>query len=533
VVLIAAVGAGVYYVAAYGVLDAEPFPEATQDDDALSVDWCTPLRVVTATSFRPVLDDVEPLVSSGDVCVQLDVQVANGVDAFDHIAAAGAHVWIPDDVSWAGDADQLMLSTDAPGAGTVVATSPFYMVTDETTGQQITDAGGWLGLTTLLSDGVDGPALVLQDPERSGDGMVAAAAIGESVWADAGMDASSQAMIAALPSIRIVEDDALPEEGGEVGLVPEYAVLRSADEESVADAVLLPGDDHTAMLRYAWVPTGIGSDDPAVEAALARLLNVLSSSEADEARAAAGLRGPDMSPVPSGAQEWPAPEAAPFEAFSAHAVDHVFATFYAENRRADVQLVIDISSSMASPAAGSDVPILDLVKAGARDMVDLLPDNAQVGLWQFGTQLDPPSDWVELVGIAPLGSEHRQDLNGALSDMFAIDTGTGLYNTMLDAYLDAQEQYQAGVPSHVVVFTDGLNAFRPGSLTVDELTEALAEAHDPARPVELSVVAMGSEPDAELLVQALEPVESYLAQINTAEEIRATFIHLAAGGVHH
>jgi hypothetical protein len=287
------------------------------------------------------------------------------------------------------------------------------------------------------------------------------------------------------------------------------------------------------MLRYAWVPTGIGSDDPAVEAALARLLNVLSSSEADEARAAAGLRGPDMSPVPSGAQEWPAPEAAPFEAFSGHALDHVFATFYAENRRADVHLVIDISSSMASPAAGSDVPILDLVKAGARDMVDLLPDNAQVGLWQFGTQLDPPSDWVELVGIAPLESEHRQDLNGALADMIAFDTGTGLYNTMLDAYLGAQERYQAGVPSHVVVFTDGINAFRPGSLTVDELTEALAEAHDPSRPVELSVVAIGSEPDVELLVQALEPVESYLAQISTAEGIRATFIHLAAGGVHH
>lgn len=535
VLLIAAAGAAVYYTNALDVLGDEPFPDATQDDDAFDVDWCTQLRIVTASSYRAVLTDVAPLVATGDQCVQLNVEVANGLDALSRVADSGAHVWIPDDAAWAGAAEQPTLDSDAPGAETVVATSPIYMVTDETTAALLRDAGeSWLGLTTLLSDGVPGPTLVLQDPARSGDGLVAAGSVGESVWLDAGMDASAQALIAALPSVRIVDGDALPSEAGEVGLVPEYALVNLlASGDSVTVSELLAGTDNTATLRYTWLPTGVDADVPDVAAAMERLLGILTGNESADARERAGLRGPDMEPVTAGGDRFPQLEGEPFEVFSPHAVDHVFATFYEESRRADISLVIDISSSMAAPPPGADLPVLDLVKAGLADMTALLPDDSRVGLWQFGNQLDPPNDWVELVPIGPLEPGHRDELATALDGMIAIDTGTGLYNTMLDVYLHAQENYREGVPSHAVVFTDGVNAFRPGSLTVEELIAELAAAHDPQRPVQLTVVAMGTEPDAEVLASALEPVESYLASINSAGEIRAVLIHIAAGGIHH
>ena len=50
------------------------------------------------------------------------------------VADLQADVWIPDDAAWAGAADSLAVA-EAPrgGSGTVVATSPIYMVTDEAT----------------------------------------------------------------------------------------------------------------------------------------------------------------------------------------------------------------------------------------------------------------------------------------------------------------------------------------------------------------------------------------------------------------
>lgn len=536
VLLIAAAGAAVYYAGGLNVLRDEPFPEATQDG-ALDIDWCTQLRIVTSSSYRPVLTEIEPLLASSDVCVQLDVEVANGLDALSRVAESGAHVWIPDDAAWAGAADQFEIDEDGPGAGTVVATSPIYMVADEATAQQIDDAGGsWLGLATLLSDEAPGPTLVLQDPARSGDGLVAAGAVGEAVWLDAGMDASAQAMTAALPSTRIVEDDALPSESGEVGLLPEYVLvglLASGDAATIGASELITGADNTAIMRYTWLPTGVDGDDPAVTAAMQRVVDTLAGEESADARGRAGLRSAHLAPVTVDADTFPALQGEPFEVFSPHAVDHVFATYYEHNRRADFHLVIDISGSMAETPPGSDLPVLDLVKLGLQDMTGLLPDDAQVGLWQFGTQLAPPNDWVELVPIGPLEPGQREALDGALAEMIALDTGTGLYNTMLDAYLHAQENYREGVPSHAVVFTDGRNEFRPGSLTVEDITAELEAAHDPQRPVQLTVVAMGSEPDAEVLEGVLEPVENYLAPITAADEIRAVLIHLAAGGVHH
>jgi hypothetical protein len=49
------------------------------------------------------------------------------------------------------------------------------------------------------------------------------------------------------------------------------------------------------------------------------------------------------------------------------------------------------------------------------------------------------------------------------------------------------------------------------------------------------VVAFGGQPQApeiKALEKALEPVDGYLDALRTADEVKAAFIHAAAGGIH-
>jgi hypothetical protein len=82
------------------------------------------------------------------------------------------------------------------------------------------------------------------------------------------------------------------------------------------------------------------------------------------------------------------------------------------------------------------------------------------------------------------------------------------------------------------VFTDGRNEADEVTLSIDQLRERLTAAVDPQRPVEVTVVAFGGLPDAAALGGAIEPVDGYLDSLRTADQVKAAFIHAAAGGVH-
>ena len=252
------------------------------------------LKVVTASSFAKVLARLQPSLATGPQCIALDTAVVDGRDAAARVAERMADVWIPDDLSWGALARGGLLADDGEaGSGTVLATSPIYMVTDTATAARLTGAGGsWLALSKLVAE-PNGVRLAVRDPNGSGDGMVAAGSLGEAVWIKDGMDASSAALSAALRQTRTVPGTAaaLPDRPGEVGLVPEYALLSA--KRTAGNAAVLAGTDHTAALRYGWLPTAAAVADPARKAGLDRLLAALKSRDADRAYAAAGLRRPD------------------------------------------------------------------------------------------------------------------------------------------------------------------------------------------------------------------------------------------------
>jgi hypothetical protein len=514
-------------------------PDETVRPAAVPSPCTTPLQVVTAASFAPVLTGLAPALATGPDCVRLEVTVADGRAASDRAAVLGAHVWIPDDTAWAATAGSLEIAEpEVGGSGAVVAISPVFMVTDAATAERVEAAGGsWLGLADLVSSR-SGVRLAVRDPAGSGDGLVAAAAVGEAVWLDAGMDASAEALATALPATRTVAGvaPALPDGEGEVGLVPEYALLAALGDGQggAGPFTVITGTDHTAGLRFTWLPTAVAARDAVLRRAMDTVLEALAGPPGREALAAAGLRGPQGDP-PGGARAdgLPSVSAPLFDVLGAHHVDHVFATWYEADRRSDVLVVVDVSGSMRQVAPGSDEALIDLVREGVDRLGQLLPDESELSLWEFGSLLDPPRDHRVLLPREALASGHRQALGAATGALAATDTGTGLHDTILAAYTSARDGNRPGTPNHVVLFTDGTNEDDPGSITAEELTAALAEAQDPERPVLVTVITFGPEPDTAALEAALEPVEGYVEALTTADEVRAVFIHQAAGGLHH
>jgi Bacterial extracellular solute-binding protein len=489
------------------------------------------VKIVTASSFAPVLERMAPALAEGPDCVSLDTVAADGRDAPGRVAERQADVWIPDDASWVAAAPEGLLAEDGKGgAGTVLATSPIFMVADQATSGKVSRAGGtWLGLAGLLDRRGSGVRLAVRDPNSSGDGMVAAGSLGESVWAARGMDASAMALSTALTVTRTVRGTApaMPQKSGEVGLVPEYALLAAP---GALDRVVLTGKDHTALLRFSWQPTALAADTTERAAALGRLFTAL-KQDAGPALTAARLRGPTAAPLAE-SSGLPAVGAKPFEVLGPHHVDHVFASWYVQDRKTSLLVVVDVSGSMGETPPGSSTRIIDLVRQGCLAVGRLLPDASSLGVWEFGSLLAPPVDYRTLLPNAPLDARQRSALAAAASRLQPRTTGTGLYDTTLAAYKAAVAAYRPGEPNQVLIFTDGRNEDDAVSISAAQLAAGLKAAADPKRPVQLTVVAYGSRPEIPELEKAIEPVDGYLSKVTTADQVAASFVHVAASGLH-
>ena len=113
------------------------------------------------------------------------------------------------------------------------------------------------------------------------------------------------------------------------------------------------------------------------------------------------------------------------------------------------------------------------------------------------------------------------------------DTGTGLYDTILAAYVTAREGHREGTPNHVVVFTDGRNEDDPGSISADQLAAGLADAVDPDRPVQLSLITFGPDPEVDVLESALEPVDGSVDLVDHCRRSAVGFHPRGGRWVHH
>lgn len=482
------------------------------------------LAVVSAGAFVPLLARIAARLGAGRDCVAVHVQAADGLRAADAVAASGADVWIPDDVSWPSLPNPAKLAPEKTfHAGTVLATSPFYFVTQHAASPLPTPT--WLGLIRTVAQPSSQWHLALRDPAAVGDGMVAAGALTD---VEIGSDG---VLVGALDLLRAWKTGTLTASGfptrpDQVGVVPEYALLRAG---RAADYKVVAPADGTAMLNFTWLPSAAAVSDPDKGQALERLYQALTTGPAAGDLDASGLRGPAWFTPPPDATLPPVANTA-IAAVSEHVMYHVLATWHPDLRRSNMLIVLDVSGSMAQPGPGTTTPKIALVKQGIDQVAALLPDTAQLGLWQFGSRLAPPDDWQNLVSPAPLDADQRDEVAAAADRLRARSTGTGLYDTILAAYRYQQANYQAGMPNEVVVFTDGINQDDPATITLDQLRAGLA-ATDPHNRVQLSIFGIGNALPAAALTTALAPVGGQVDQLSTPDQVIGAFVHAVSGAL--
>jgi Ca-activated chloride channel family protein len=487
------------------------------------------LKVVTASSYAPVLTRVAAGLHSGSGCVGVKVSVADGQAAAGVVASSGADVWIADDASWPQLPSSAKLAT---GQALVIATSPLYLVTQKGAAPLPTTARSWLGLARLLA-GQPAPTwrLRVADPAAFGDGMVGAGAL-----ADAVLDADGP-LVSALDLMRAWQAGttaasaaaALPTAATQIAAVPEYVLLRSAPAAVTAYAPT----DGTAMLRYSWLPTAAAAADPSRAAALGRLRQALTGPSGAAALAAAGLRGPTWpaaAPPAAASARLPKLSAPAISTVSEHFMYHVLSTYHPDLRRANMLVVVDVSGSMAEPVAAGAPAKIDLVRNGLTQVTGLLPDNATLGVWRFGSLLAPPNDWQSLVTPAPLGSTQRAAIHTASTTLAAVRTGTGLYDTILAAYRYQQAHYVTGEPNEILVFTDGVNEDDPVSIDLAQLQAGLA-ASSPGKRVQVAVFGFGTTFPTTPLNAALKPVGGQVDPLATPDQVTGAFVHAVSGAL--
>jgi Bacterial extracellular solute-binding protein/von Willebrand factor type A domain len=486
------------------------------------------VSVVVASSVRPVLDAVAATLGRGTDCLQVQTTVADGAAAVARVQSSTPDAWIADDASWSNLTPTGLFNESQP---TVLATSPLYAVLPRGAALP-SDARSWDALSTALSK-KGSLRLALADPAVSGTGMVAASALSLAVFAKAGP------LISALDLMRTWQvahtapgpAPAWPS-AHEVGFASEQEILH-ADAGHHYTISAMQGQ--RALTRVAWSESKIAVADPSRAAGLQRLLSALTSAAGQKTFADKGFRGPAdraSAPPESSDYQWPATSGEPFPVTPEHFMFHVLTTWHPDRRKANILVVVDVSGSMADTAPGTNESLISLVSTGVGQLTALMPGTSHVGLWEFGSRLDGSKDYRQLVANRKLDSGQRSAMKSAARTLAAQQTGTGLYDTILAAYRAQQAAFTSGMPTEVLVFTDGHNQDDPNSISLSQLKKALAGSNR-AKHVQIGVLGFGNQLPVTALTDALSPVGGQVDSVGTAEQVIGAFVHAVSGGLTH
>ncbi len=200
------------------------------------------------------------------------------------------------------------------------------------------------------------------------------------------------------------------------------------------------------------------------------------------------------------------------------------------DRRGSLLVVVDTSGSMKEEVGTTGKTRMDVAKESVLASLPFFADEASVGLWTFSRAARGP-DWVEVV---PLGRLDRKVGAGTARDTIAsavprirADGDTALYDTTLAAVGAVREGWQPG-PNTVVLISDGKNE-DPGSPDLETTLARLVDGADPARPVEVVTIALGSGADAKALrnISATTKGKAYTAA--RPEDLESVFLAALTG----
>ncbi len=200
------------------------------------------------------------------------------------------------------------------------------------------------------------------------------------------------------------------------------------------------------------------------------------------------------------------------------------------DRRGSVLVVLDVSGSMKEEVGTSGRSRLDVAKEAVLASLPFFADEASVGLWTFSRAARGP-DWSEVV---PLGRLDRRLGGGTARDRIATAVprieasgDTALYDTTLAAVAAVRDAWQPG-PNTVVLISDGKNE-DPGSPDLAQTLAGLVDDADPARPVEVVTIALGSSADAKALRNIAASTKGAAHTAERPEDLESVFLAALTG----
>ncbi|MFF0747410.1 substrate-binding and VWA domain-containing protein [Streptomyces sp. NPDC004111] len=550
--LVLAVAAGTTYAVQSGLIGSGACGDGTARlDVAASPDVAPALRAAADEARRT---DIR---SDGN-CLDIRVSARDSARVADSLGP-GKDRGSPDFQIWVPDAKLWLERARAAGSVTLsslgrVAVSPVGVAAVPTAAAKL----GWPRRTyswaELAAAGTTRAAMRLgtADPSRSATGLLALTSVGQSAAATKDPDAQTKsAAVAKLLAQRMADSDTqvlgtLPQndsasESGnpkrnQAVFLSEQAAFAHRAAKGSPDLRLFYPKDGTALLDYPFTMVDEGRlsidqaraamrfqlylEDPAGRRVMARYGFRAPGKPVDEALArAAGANAPQ--PYSETAESPPPTKA----------VEETLGMWTITVQSARLTTVVDTSGSMANVVEGSGGRTrMDITKNSLITALSQFTDEDELGLWEFATNLDGPRDYRKLVptsrlgGPAPGGGTHRARLSTAFGTLRPDPNGaTGLYDTTLAAYKDAQASYARGKFNAVVILTDGSNQDTV-SLSRSALIAELKILADPRRPIPLIAIAVGPDADRTEVQEIAEVTGGGGYQVNDPSEVPATIL---------
>jgi len=434
--------------------------------------------------------------------------------------------WIPDSSLWVQVARAFPLGAQAiQPTGLDVAKSPLMIVMPGTAAAQVPAFNNSVGWNFLLPAAVGGPAATLglrvdlPDPTQSAAGLAALVEINRLLGNSAGARAQfAKFAFSAQSSAQFDDPTSLaafaslanpPLNSHPVTVTTEQAVMAyDSAHPGQPLAARYPSGGSAALdtpeLDYPYVLT---STDPAEQAAGREFQATLEQGYTSSVvryygfRSGNGVTG--TLPANDGLAQQPLQAATPTVPGEAETDLQAWEKLQIGSR--DVVL-IDVSAAMAAPSGLPNLTLEQEFTDTANLGLELFPDSAQIGDWEFADHLSGRLPYKVLVPVGPLPGEvglisrrqQLQEINGSVRPM--PNAPAAINKTILAAYQMMLASYNPSFSNAVIVMTAGVDK-APDDLSAAALISKLSRLQNPNRRVELIILQLGTAGDFTALQQ--------------------------------
>jgi Ca-activated chloride channel homolog len=519
------------------------------------------LNVAVSVDIAPAIQRVGKLFNRQDHvaaghCVEAEVtpeesaavaSVVDGQASGNGLPAIDA--WIPDSSLWVDVARTFAIGAQqVQPTGITVARSPIVLVMPPGAAAQIPAFNDSVGWNFLLPSAAGGPVsskqvrLNLPDPTQSSVGLATLVQIKRLLGSGAAeRPALTDFVLSSQPSNQFDDPAALaafnslanpPLSAHPVTVTTEQAVVGYDSHSPQPLAARYPsgsgnaGQFGDAELDYPYVVT---STNPAQQEAASEFGKVLQGSYTAGLvryygfRSASGV--PGTWPASYGLAQQPLQLAAPATAGEAQTALQTWRKLQIGSR--DLA-VMDVSSSMNAPSGLPNLSLEQVLAKTALLGLELFPDSAQMGLWEFADNLGAGLPYRQLVPVGPLPGEvglisRRVQIQEVDQSLRVANTPAELNRTILAAYQQMVASYQPNYTNAVIMLTDGAGGAK-GDMPVATLISKLKALFNPNRPVELIILMVGNGGNFATLERIAQAGGGQVYQVTNPAQIGQVFI---------